>query len=160
MNMRPAAWACARPWRLGRALPRPPRPLMMMNFSEAKVVSPQGIRLNGSGPAIFREQSSCYSVQVPIGFLKNWRERSEADVPQVWLLRMDGTTVPQIAEPFVFSQGEWGDYARDYQFYTFPKVSVDELASVVVSCHGRLYCHEIKKSGEDASMYHPEQEPT
>jgi hypothetical protein len=121
---------------------------MNMSLPDVKLVSPQGIRLNGSGPAIFREQSSCYSVQVPIGFLKNWRTRSDADMAQVWLLRMDGTVIPQMAEPFVFSQGTWGDYARDYQLYTFPKVPVAELASVVVSCHGRLYCHEIKKTGE------------
>jgi hypothetical protein len=120
----------------------------MMNFAGVKVISPQGICLNGSGPAIFREQSSCYSVQVPVGFLKNWRERRGSDVSQVWLLRMDGTMVPQIAEPFVFSEGLPGDYATDYQLYTFPKIPVHELASIVVSCHGRLYCHEIKKIEE------------
>ena len=132
-----------------------------MNFSEVKVVSPQGIRLNGSGPAIFREQSSCYSVQVPMGFLKNWRERRGADVPQVWLLRTDGTMVPQIAEPFIFSQGTPGDHATDYLLYTFPKVPVHELASIVVSCHGRLYGHEIKKLGESAAASIPRstQEP-
>jgi hypothetical protein len=132
-----------------------------MNLLEVKVVSPQGIRLNGSGPAIFREQEACYSVQVPVGFLKNWRERRGSDAPQVWLLRADGTMVPQIAEPFVFSQRAWGDDATDYQLYTFPKVSVHELASIVVSCHGRLYCHEIKKLGEPASepIYPPGDEP-
>jgi hypothetical protein len=119
-----------------------------MNLPDLKLVSPQSIRLNGSGPAIFREQASCFSVQVPIGFLKNWRERRDADAPQVWLLRADGTIVPQIAEPFVFSQGALGDCATDYQLYTFPKVPIEELASVVVSYHGRLYCHEVKKIGE------------
>lgn len=133
---------------------------MNMSLSDIKLVSPQGIRLNGSGPAIFREQTSCYSVQVPIGFLKNWRTRCDADVPQVWLLRTDGTMVPQIAEPFIFSQGTLGDYATDYQLYTFPKVPVAELASLVVSCHGRLYCHEIKKMGEpiSTSTPHPDHE--
>lgn len=121
---------------------------MNMSLSDVKLVSPQGIRLNGSGPAIFREQAACYSVQVPIGFLKNWRERREADMAQVWLLRTDGTAIPQIAEPFVFSQGTLGDYVTDYLFCTFPKVPVAELASVVVNCRGRLYCHEIKKTGE------------
>jgi hypothetical protein len=134
---------------------------MNTNLSEIKVISPQGIRLNGSGPAVFREQESCYSVQVPMGFLQNWKMRREEDVPQVWLLRMDGTIVPQVAEPFVFSQGKLGDYATDYQLYTFPKVPVCELASIVVICLGRLYCHEIKKAGEaaPASMFHPGPEP-
>lgn len=127
-----------------------------MNLPDVKVISPQGIRLNGSGPAIFREQSSCYSVQVPMGFLKNWRERRDSDRARVWLLRTDGTAVPQIAEPFVFSQGALGENATDYQFYSFPKVPVQELASVVVSCHGRLYCHEIKKMGELAPASVPQ----
>jgi hypothetical protein len=119
-----------------------------MNLSGVKLLSPQSIRLNGAGPAIFREQASCYSVQVPIGFLKNWRERRESDVAQVWLLRMDGTAVPQIGEPFIFSQGTLGDFATDYWLYTFPKIPVAELASLVVNCHGRLYCHEVKKTSE------------
>lgn len=114
----------------------------------AKIVSPQGISLNGDGAAIFREQSSCYSVQVPMGFLKNWKERKDSGAANVWLLRNDGTMVPQCARPFVFSQGTFGDYATDYQFYTFPKVPVDELAGVVVSFNGRLYCHEIQLTDE------------
>jgi hypothetical protein len=118
---------------------------MNMNCAELKVVSPQGIQLNGSGPAIFTEQSSCFSVQVPMGFLKNWKDRNGAEEVQVWLLRRDGTMVPQVARPFIFALGTAGDYARDYQFYSFPKVAADELASVVVCYHGRLYCHEIQK---------------
>lgn len=117
---------------------------MNVNFSDAKIVSPQGIQLNGSGPAIFREQASCFSVQVPMGFLKNWRERNDANMAQVWLLKMDGTVVPQAAKPFMFSLGTAGDYATDYQFYTFPKIPANELASIVVSYNGKLYCHEIQ----------------
>jgi hypothetical protein len=159
--MRSATWLAPAPAGGGGLCPCRRAYATNMNFSEVKVVSPQGIRLNGSGPAIFREQSSCYSVQVPMGFLKNWRERRDADVPQVWLLRTDGTVVPQIAEPFVFSQGTPGDHATDYQLYTFPKVPVHELASIVVNCHGRLYCHEIKKLEEPvtASMPHSSHGP-
>jgi len=119
-----------------------------MNCAQVKVVSPQGIPLNGSGPAIFTEQSSCFSVQVPMGFLKNWKARNGAEEVQVWLLRRDGTIVPEVGRPFVFAVGTAGDYARDYRFYSFFKVPPGELASVVVSCHGRLYCHEIKKLPE------------
>lgn len=123
---------------------------LRMNGSSTstKIVSPQGIQLNGAGPAIFQEQSSCFSVQVPMGFLKNWKERKHAEAAQVWLLKADGTQVPQCAQPFVFSMGTLGDHATDYQFHTFPKVPVGELASVVVSFNGRLYCHEIRKFGE------------
>jgi hypothetical protein len=119
-----------------------------VNLSSSKVVSPQGIQLNGSGPAIFQEQSSCFSVQVPMGLLKNWKARKDTDTVQVWLLKADGTQVSQCAEPFVFSIGTFGEHAEDYQFYTFPKVPDDELASVIVSYNGRLYCHEIRKVSE------------
>lgn len=117
-----------------------------MNCVKAKVVSPQGIPLNGSGPAIFSEQSSCLSVHVPLGFLKNWRLRGFGDQTQVWLLRRDGTMVPQLAAPFVFALGTAGNHATDYQFFSFSRIPADELASVVVSFHGRLYCHEIRKA--------------
>ena len=123
-------------------------PMEPVNLSNLKIVSPQGIQLNGSGPAIFREQASCFSVQVPMGFLKNWKDRKDADTVQVWLLKKDGTQVPQSAAPFVFSIGTFGEHAKDYQFYTFPKVPENELASVIVSYNGRLYCHEIKKVSE------------
>ena len=79
-----------------------------------------------------------------MGFLKNWKERNDANAIQVWLLKMDGTVAPQVAKPFVFSRGTAGNYATDYQFYTFPKVPVNELASVVVSYNGKLHCHEIQ----------------
>lgn len=119
-----------------------------VNLLEAKIVNPQEIPLNGSGAAIFQEQSSCLSVLVPMGLLRHWKKRKGADTAQVWLLRMDGTQVPQCAQPFVFSMGMPGDYARDYQFHTFPKIPPDELASIVVSFQGRLYCHQIRKTGE------------
>ena len=67
---------------------------------------------------------------------------------QVWVLRADGTQVAQCAAPFVFSIGTFGEHAKDYQLYTFPKVSEEELASVIVSHNGRLYCHEIRKISE------------
>lgn len=123
-----------------------------VNLFEAKIVSPQGIALNGSGSAIFREQSSCFSVQVPVGFLRDWRERAGGYLAHVWLLRRDGTSVPQCAEPFVFSLGTCGEHATDYEFYAFSKIPADELASVVVSCHGRLYCHEIRKASEPRKL--------
>ena len=46
---------------------------------------------------------------------------------------------------FIFSLGAPGDYATDYQFYRFAKVPKKELAALVVSYHGKLYCHEIEK---------------
>lgn len=45
-----------------------------MDSPNAKIVSPQGISLNGFGDAFLREQTSCLSVQIPMGFLKNWKD--------------------------------------------------------------------------------------
>ena len=83
-----------------------------------------------------------------MGFLKSWKERKDTKAAQVWLLKTDGTQVPHCARPFVFSVGALGDHATDYQFHAFPKVPVGELAGVVVSFNGRLYCHEIRKINE------------
>ncbi|MGH7939849.1 MAG: hypothetical protein ACREFR_02100 [Limisphaerales bacterium] len=128
---------------------------MNMNCLEVKVVSPQEIALNGSGPAIFTEQLSCFSVRVPVGFLKNWKERNGNREAQVWLLKRDGTMVPRTAPPFLFAVGAAGDHARDYQFHSFSKVLADELASVVVCYHGRLYCHEIQTSQRVVTLRRP-----
>lgn len=87
-----------------------------------------------------------------MGFLKNWKERKGSKAAQVWLLKTDGTQVPQCAEPFVFSMGTFGDHATDYQLHAFSKVPEGELAGIIVSFDGQLYCHEIKRSGEQGKV--------
>ena len=152
---------CARPRRWGRALPMPARLANNDEFLRGKSRQPARHPLERVRAGDFPRAIVLLFRAGADGFLKNWRERRGADVPQVWLLRTDGTMVPQIAEPFIFSQGTPGDHATDYQLYTFPKVPVHELASIVVSCHGRLYGHEIKKLGESAAASIPRstQEP-
>jgi hypothetical protein len=119
------------------------------NLSVAKIVNPQGsVNLPKLGQAIFREQSSSFSLQVPIGNRKNGEPMSNSinlDL-QVWLLKTNGTSILQLGSPSEISIGSIGDYSTDYMFYQFSKVPVDELSGVVVSVSGKLYCHEIEKS--------------
>jgi hypothetical protein len=118
------------------------------NLSVAKIVNPQSsVDLPKLGHAIFREQSSNFSLQVPIGGAKNsepMSNPSNLDL-QVWLLKTDGTSILQLGSPSEISIGSIGDYSTDYMFYQFQKVPVNELAGVVISMNGKLYCHEIEK---------------
>lgn len=118
------------------------------NFSAAKVVSPQAsVALPKLGQAIFKEQSSSFSLQVPIGGRKSgdpMSNPSKLDL-QAWLLKTDGTSILPLGSPSEISIGGIGFYSSDYMFYEFPKVPANELASVVVSINGKLYRHEIEK---------------
>jgi hypothetical protein len=119
------------------------------NSPIVKIVNFKGsIDLPKLGQAIFREQSSSFSLQVPIGGRKNAEPMSDSsnlDL-QVWLLRTDGTSIPQLRKPSEGSIGSIGDYSTDYMFYEFQKVPVSELSGIVVSLSGKLYCHEIEKN--------------
>lgn len=102
------------------------------------------------GPAFFREQSSNFSLQVPIGFRKKGEQLAASGSNtldlQVWLLKTDGTAIPQLDKPSVISFGNFGGHSStDYMFYMFQKVPVNEVAGVVISLNGKLYCHEISK---------------
>jgi hypothetical protein len=119
------------------------------NLSFAKIVNPQGsVDLPKLGQAIFREQFSSFSLQVPVGSRKNsepMSNPSNLDL-QVWLLKTDGTSIPQSESPSEMSVGSIGDYSTDYMFYQFSKAPVDELSGIVLRLNGKLYCHEIEKN--------------
>jgi hypothetical protein len=123
------------------------------NLSAVKIVSPQlSVDLPNLGQAVFREQSSNLSLQVPIGFRKNGENLTVSNSNtlnlQVWLLKTDGTSIPQLDKPSMisfsnnFDRGSW----TDYMFYHFQKVPLNELSGVVVSMNGKLHCHEIEKN--------------
>jgi hypothetical protein len=120
------------------------------NLSGVKIVNPQGsVDLPILGQAIFREQSTNFSLQVPVGSRKIGEPMSNSsnlDL-QVWLLKTNGTSIRQLNKPSEGSIGSIGDYSTDYMFYEFQKVPANELAGIVVSMNGKLYCHEIEKNG-------------
>jgi hypothetical protein len=119
------------------------------NLSVAKIVNPQvSVDIPKLGYAIFTEQSPNFFLQVPIGSRKNGEPMSNSsnlDL-QVWLLKTDGTSIPQSAKQSSVSIGSIGDYSTDYLIYQFSKVPINELSGVVVRLNGKLYCHEIEMS--------------
>jgi hypothetical protein len=126
-----------------------PNAISSTNLSAVEIVNPQGsVDLPKLGHAIFREQTSNFSLQVPMGGRKNGKPMSNLSNLnlQVWLLKTDGTAIPQLESPSEISIGSIGDYSTDYMFYKFSKVPINELSGVVVGVNGKLYCHEIEKS--------------
>jgi len=108
-----------------------------------KIVSPQvSVDLPKLGHAIFREQASGFSLQVPIGFRENGNrtDTNRTDL-QVWLLRTDGTVIPPLGNPSLIILD-----STEYRFYEFSKVPADELSGVVASLNGKFYCREIEWS--------------
>lgn len=100
----------------------------------------------GLGHVLMSEQPTLYSVQLPIGGGSSFEKYPTPDVDslglQVWLLRTDGTAIPQQGKPGEVVIGAAG---RDnvYMFYTFDKGASNELAGIVVRAKGKLYCEEI-----------------
>src|ERR1700722_16796496 len=128
--------------------------LTTTNLPSGEMISPQeSVSLPGLGAAILRDQGSGFSLQDPIAFRKDFRliSGSNTNTPdlQVWLLKTDGTLVPQHDRPSTINLGDIADFSTDYLFYTFSQVPEDELAGVVVSLNGKLYCHEIQRRGGD-----------
>ena len=116
------------------------------DLSGTTMVNPQLVPLSGTTSAIFQEQASDFSVQVPIGYSKAGRDIVDTNVAQVWLLKTDGTSVPRSGQPSWISLSTVGSFSEDYEFYVFQKVPINEMAGVVVSYNGKLYCHEIQKA--------------
>ena len=61
---------------------------------------------------------------------------------QVWLLRADGTAISQSQQPAVIGISNAG-WSNDYLIFSFQKKSTNEVAGIVVSVDGKLYCREL-----------------
>ncbi len=120
--------------------------LVTTNSPDIKIVSPQDL-----GFATFREQTSSLSLQIPVAFGKDGEQTSDADAytskTQAWILKTDGTIVPQLSQPSMITIGDMGNYETHYLFYDFAKVPANELAGVVISRNGKFYCRQIEMSG-------------
>jgi len=115
---------------------------------EASQVRPCVLKIDyGYGPAVFSDQPTLYLVQLPVATGKISEEHSEPDVDsfglQVWLLKTDGTSIPQRGKPNMVGIGNAGWYT-DSMIYTFDKVPANELAGIVLRVKGKLYCQEIE----------------
>ena len=133
--------------------------IVATNLPEMQIANPQeSVHLPRLGSAIFRKQSSGFSLQIPIAFRKGNENilASNTNKIQAWLLKTDGTAVPQSSKPSMMNLGSIGDYSTDYLFYMFSKVPANELAGVVVSLNGKLYCRQIEMNGHEPSVAPPD----
>ena len=123
------------------------------NSPVVEMVNPQGsVDLPKLGQAIFREQASSLSLQIPIGFREHGKLMDTNNpVLQVWLLKADGSSIAQLSKPSVVSIGAIGDFSTNYRFYEFQKVPADELAGVALSLNGKFYCHEVEMSNRESA---------
>jgi hypothetical protein len=124
------------------------------NSSIIQIVNPQdSVELPKLGHAIFMEQSSGFSLQVPVGFRENGK-RTDTNNPvlQAWLLKTDGMAVAQSGEPSIITMGSFGNYSTDFMFYQFSKVPENELSGVAVSVNGKLFCHEIERTNSGSPV--------
>lgn len=130
------------------------------NFPAVKVFSPQeSVYLPGFGPALLCQQSWGFSLQVPVGGEKGGPPKlpiSNTNKVQAWLLKTDATAVQQSSKPSLINLWGIADLSEDYQFYSFAKVPVNELAGVVVSLNGKLYCHLIETNDHGPSIVPPD----
>jgi hypothetical protein len=96
----------------------------------------------------FTEQPTLFTVQMVVA---NYRVDEKHTFPevdelhrQVWLLRADGTSLPQSQKPDIIGISNAG--SSDCRLiFTFQKKSMNEVAGIVVSVDGKLYCYEIEK---------------
>ncbi|MGH7991130.1 MAG: hypothetical protein ACREDS_13190, partial [Limisphaerales bacterium] len=58
---------------------------------------------------------------------------------QAWLLKADGTSIPQSHKPQIFGSGNAG-WENDWQVFVFSRKPTDEIAGIVLSVSGKLYC--------------------
>ena len=101
----------------------------------------------GFGSVLISELPTSYLVRLPVHNGIPVKEYSLPDLSglglQVWLLKTDGTSVPQRGKPRLAGMQNAGWDSFD-MIYAFDKVPSDELAGIVLRAKGKLYCQEIR----------------
>jgi hypothetical protein len=101
------------------------------------------------GPVIMSEELQLDEVSLTVGGGSSFKPYPAPDVSglglQVWLLKKDGTSVPQLNKPYLIGIGNAG-WDTDYMIYAFKKIPSSELAGIVVQVKGTLYSEAITSS--------------
>jgi hypothetical protein len=101
----------------------------------------------GLGSGFLREQSDSLTAELRVGDEQAGRQRTGPEVArldlQVWLLKSDGTCVPQTQKPSIIAIGSIGDYANECQVYNFQKVPARELSAIVLRINGKTYLQQL-----------------
>jgi hypothetical protein len=92
----------------------------------------------------FTEQPTVFTAQMVVDSYRNGEKHATPNVSdlQAWLLRADGTSIPQSGKPDVIGISNAG-YTDESLVFTFQKKSKNEVAGVVLSKGGKLYCRAI-----------------
>ena len=114
---------------------------------------PLDLDIPGLGSVLMSEQPTLYLVQVPVRSVPWGEKRTKPNVKelglQVWLLKKDGTAIPQ-KNLGVVEIGTAGA-PTSYMIYNFEKVPTNQLAAIVLRAKGELYCRQI---GPDKTVQH------
>ncbi|MDB6023899.1 MAG: hypothetical protein JWM68_122 [Verrucomicrobiales bacterium] len=122
--------------------------LLSMMDCFAVELMPAVVKINptGFGDVMISGQTNSFIVQVPVGIEGSDEKGSPIDVKglnlEVWLLKGDGTTIPQVHKPFHVSFATSGP-GTDYVVYEFAKVPANALSGIVVRAKGKLCCHQL-----------------
>jgi hypothetical protein len=120
------------------------------NDADVDDVRTTDIKISGlSEHLFFTEQPTRFTVQMIVASKRDDEKHTLPKVNelhrQVWLLRMDGTSIPQSQKPAVIGTGS-GGFEDEYLIFVFQKESTNEVAGIVVSEDGKLYCQELKQN--------------
>jgi hypothetical protein len=118
-----------------------------------KILKADGVRIikiNGLKDAIyFTEQPTLITVQMVVASYPSDEKQAFPKVDelhrQVWLLRVDGTPIPQSQKPVIIGISNAGS-SDCHLIFSFQNKSTNELAGIVMSVDGKLYCQELKKN--------------
>jgi hypothetical protein len=106
------------------------------------------IKLAGLDGQIFlTEQPTLFTVQMVVASYRDDERHATPEVSelhrQVWLVRTDGTSIPQSIKPDVIGISN-GGYVDESLIFTFQKKSTNEVAGIVMSVGGKWYCRAIE----------------
>ena len=105
-----------------------------------------GIKLPGKVEAvIWSIQKSTSTVQVILPSVPDDKRLPPVPATQVWLLRSDGTIIPQSAKPSTPAIGMGGAVTQSV-IYAFPPTAPAEVVAVVVTIDGRFFVESLPKT--------------
>lgn len=102
-----------------------------------------GIKLPGKVESvIWSIQKSTATVQVILPSVPGDKPLPPVPATQAWLLRSDGTTIPQSAKPSTAAIGMGGAVTQSV-CYAFPTSASAEAVAVVVAIDGRYFAEPL-----------------
>ena len=105
------------------------------------------VKMSGLNDTIFfNTQPTLFTVQMVVDGYRDGEKHTTPKASdlhrQAWLLRADGTAISQSQQPAVIGISNAG-WSNDYLIFSFQKKSTNEVAGIVVSVSGKLYCCEL-----------------